>query len=610
MSLADTVRSFPRKPGVYLFKDAKGAVLYVGKAKRLRDRVRSYFVPGRDERPQVQFLLRRTADIAFIVTDTEKEALLLENTLIKEHRPRYNIHLRDDKSYISIRIGYDHESPGIMLTRHVRKDGARYFGPYDSGLAAREAIDVITRFLQVRTCTDREFANRVRPCLKYDIGRCTAPCVGKISRELYAEQVADAEFFLQGHSRELIRRLERQMKQVSEEQRYEDAARLRDAIAHLKGLIEGQKVVRHHGGDQDAVVLAHVKERAAICVLRVRAGTLIGRQIFPIGNMAGDDAQLVEEFLLQHYREELRIPSRLLLSHSVEGQAIIAQVLSERRGAKVSVTVPQKGEKRRLVELALTNAREAIVAQAARRDESDTLDRVGRKLGLSSAPSRIECLDISNLQGLEAVGSLVSFLDGEPDKKGYRIYNIQTISTPDDYGMMHEVLMRRFAAEDRAPERSGTAIDRPLPDLLLVDGGKGQLAVAQRVLEELSLEIPTAAIAKGEKKGHADRIFIPGRKNPLNFKRGSKELLFLMRVRDEAHRFGITAHRRRHGKQAIASPLDVIPGLGPKRRKVLLDRFGGLDGVRCATVEEIVAVPGISKDLAIRIHEWAQTMTS
>ncbi len=546
MSLSDRIKSFPRRPGVYLFKSAKGEVLYVGKAKRLRDRVRSYFGKSGDERPQVKFLIKRTADIECIVTDTEREALLLEHTLIKRHKPRYNIDLRDDKTYISIRIGAEHASPGISLTRRIKKDGALYFGPYDSATAAREAVDQITRYFQIRTCTDREFANRIRPCLKYDIGRCTAPCVGKVSSKDYAAQVDEAKMFLSGRSSELANLLKAKMREASESQKYEDASRLRDAIIMLEGVMEQQAVVRRKGGDHDAIAIARSGKNSAICIMQVRSGALIGQRSFTFAQSCEDERGALEEFLIQHYREGSKIPEKIYLQHKPEGAKAAADILSERRGAKVSISVPSRGEMARLVELARTNAIETLAIKAKQRTEADTLERLSRLLKVRGPLETIECVDISNLGGREAVGSLVAFTAGMPDKSRYRTYNIRTKDTPDDYAMMFETLSRRFRAEVGLRQTHKRYV--PPPDLLLIDGGKGQLAVAARALKECGMSIPVAAIAKGETRGHADQIFIPGRKNPLNLKRGSKELLLLMRIRDEAHRFGINAHRKRRLK--------------------------------------------------------------
>jgi excinuclease ABC subunit C len=401
----------------------------------------------------------------------------------------------------------------------------------------------------VRSCTDREFANRVRPCLKYDIGRCSGPCVERVTPEEYAEQVDEAIMFLSGRSRELISILERRMAEASDEERYEEAARFRDAVEMLRRLREKQAVVRHGGGDHDAVGLARQGTKAAICVLKVRGGSLVGRRSFFAGDPAGDEEKWLEEFLLQHYAEGAEIPPKIYLQARPSDAGALADLLSERRGGRVGVSVPTRGHTLRLVELARTNAMEALALAARSREAADVLERIGRALKLGHAPERIECVDISNLGGREAVGSIVAFSFGEPDKPNYRTYNIRTMETPDDYGMMYEVLSRRFRGD--VPLRGKDGARRPEPDLMLVDGGKGQLAIARRALRECGVSVPLAAIAKGEKKGHADRIFIPGRKNPLSFKRGSRELLLLMRIRDEAHRFGIKAHRRRRSKAAL-----------------------------------------------------------
>ncbi|MFH0799827.1 MAG: excinuclease ABC subunit UvrC [Pseudomonadota bacterium] len=542
MSLADKAKSLPRKPGVYLFKDAKGEVLYVGKAKDLRARVASYFVRGKDERAQIEFLLRRTKDIDSIVTDTEKEALFLENTLIKQHKPRYNVNLRDDKSYVSIRIGMEHPFPGICLTRRVKKDGALYFGPYNSAAAARAAVDSITRYFGVRSCSDTEFANRSCPCIRYDMSLCTGPCAEKISKGDYAARVEEAAMFLSGKSRELLRILSEKMRRASERQDYEDAARLRDVVDMLKGATEPQKVVRHGGGDRDAIGIARFGNGAAVCALTVKNGALVSKRIFYIPHSPSDESKIIEEFLLAHYRDGTEIPPLIAIPHRPESLPAIAEILSERRANRVKISVPSRGDLKNLVELAANNAREALAQRSERPDDVRVVEMLGKRLGAGHPADVIECVDISNLSGREAVGSLVAFVDGKPEKSRYRLYNIRTLATPDDYAMMHEVLSRRFKA-----------IDPPPPDILLVDGGKGQLAVAMRVMDELGLKLPLAAIAKGEKKGHADQVYIPGRKNPLNLKRGSKELLFLMRIRDEAHRFGISAHRKRRSKSFIGA---------------------------------------------------------
>lgn len=541
MDLIRQAAALPKLPGVYLFKDAYGKVLYVGKAKNLRQRVRSY-AKGRDERPQVVFLLRRTKALETIVTDTEKEALLLENTLIKQHRPPYNITFRDDKTYISIRVGTEHASPGIHLTRRVLRDGATYFGPYASAAAAREAVQRITQIFRLRTCSDTEFANRVRPCILYDIDHCTGPCVGRVTPQAYAVQVESARLFLSGKSRELVKRLTDTMQLASRAERFEEAARLRDAITLVREVLERQKVVIHRGGDYDAIGFADNHEHMAIAVLTVRGGTLLDQKVFGFERRAEDEQHLFSSFLVQRYAGRTDIPSKIVVPMTLPDRDALIDILTERRGTQVSLTTARRGIKAQMVKLAAKNAREFLAQRG---------DGLGQKLGVDSAARIIECLDISNLQGREAYGSLICFVEGKPAKDRYRLYTIRTLSTPDDYGMMREVLLRRFGGLARADRPESVVL--PSPDLLLVDGGKGQLNIAVKVLADIGVHnLPVAAIAKTKERERDDRVYIPGRKNPVTFRHGSPELLFLMRVRDEAHRFGITAHRRERRKTVFA----------------------------------------------------------
>ncbi|MBI4126677.1 MAG: excinuclease ABC subunit UvrC, partial [Deltaproteobacteria bacterium] len=550
MDLADQVSVLPHLPGVYLFKDGKGKVLYVGKAKDLRKRVASY-AKGRDERSQVVFLLRRTKNLETIVTDTEKEALLLENTLIKQHRPPYNITFRDDKTYVSIRIGTEHSSSGIHLVRRVVKDGATYFGPYASGTAAREAVQRITQIFRLRTCSDTEFANRVRPCILYDIGRCTGPCVGRVTPQAYAAQVEAARMFLSGKSRELVKQLTDQMQQSSRDERFEEAARLRDAITLVRDVLERQKVVVHRGGDYDAIGTAGDPEHMAMAILTIRGGTLLDQKVFGFERRVEDEHHLLSLFLVQRYAGRTDVPSEIVLPMTLPDRIALTDILTERRGTPVMLTTPHRGIKVQMVKLAAKNARE-FLAQRGDDQKSGTklLEHVGKKLGVDGAARIIECLDISNLQGREAYGSLICFVEGRPAKDRYRLYTIRTLSTPDDYRMMREVLLRRFGNLARADRPQSVVL--PPPDLLLVDGGKGQLNIATKVLADIGVHnLPVAAIAKGQSKGEDDHVYLPNRKNPVTFRHGSPELLFLMRIRDEAHRFGITAHRRRRGKVIV-----------------------------------------------------------
>lgn len=532
---------FPHAPGVYLFKNSKNEILYVGKAKDLKKRVSSYFA-GRDERPQIIFLLKKASQLEYIVTDSEKEALLLECTLIKKHQPHYNIDLRDDKNYISIRIDSKHDFPSISLTRKPRKDGASYFGPYTSSLAARTAVDEMTKFFQLRTCSDGEFANRMRPCLKYDIGRCTAPCVQMVTKAQYEQQVCEAVLFLKGNLNDLQDLLEQKMRNASEMKYYEDAARFRDALQHIHELHDSQKMVQHDGGDFDVLGVAQSKTMSVLCILLVRRGVVQEKLNFRLGASDATLAEMLSPFLLHHYKQSADLPPLILIPEELEEQNLLAEILTERAEHVVELRKPERGVKVELAELARKNAQELLPREEKQAEAiQQILARLQKKLLLAEIPRVIECVDISNLSGREAVGSLVCFEQGEPQKNRYRIYNIQTLDTPDDYQMMYETLLRRFES-----------MSLPPPDLLLVDGGKGQLNIALRVLADLGIsDQAVASIAKGRKENEADKIYLPGRKNHVGLKAKSAELLYLMRIRDEAHRFGITAHRKRRSKKLL-----------------------------------------------------------
>ncbi|MBI4237337.1 MAG: excinuclease ABC subunit UvrC [Deltaproteobacteria bacterium] len=521
-------------------KDTRGVVLYVGKANNLRARVTSYFRAAAQDRPHIPLLLRRVAAIETTVTDTEKEALLLEHTLIRKHRPRYNIIFRDDKSYVSVAVNLRHPFPGIFRTRKVVKDGAAYFGPFPSGLACKETIALVTRFFRLRTCRDHEFANRARPCLQYQIGRCTAPCVGFVAAEVYRAQVARALLLLKGQRNELTAHVEREMRAQASGEHFEEAARLRDLLRDVRTTIESQKVIRHGAADADFFGWAEAAGHGAVAVLERRNGH-VGERGGAAVVLGGDaPASLLASYLLQYYQPPRVPPAGIYLPFLPASAAEIGQLLTERRGHAVRLCVPRRGESVKLVHLAATNAavlcerrREQVVAG----DHLTTL--VGKALHLSGVPSVIECVDISNWQGDEAVAALVCFVDGTPAKQRYRHYKIQGPHEPNDYAMMHEVLARRLTGD----------ANPPWPDLLLVDGGKGQLQVAVRVLQELgAATLSLAAIAKPREGEPCDKIYLPGRKNPLPLRAGDPVLLLLQRLRDETHRFAITFHRKRFEK--------------------------------------------------------------
>ncbi|MFH1653926.1 MAG: excinuclease ABC subunit UvrC [Pseudomonadota bacterium] len=537
VELIEKIKSFPTKSGVYLFKDKKGDVIYVGKAKNLRSRVRQYFMKH-DERAQVEFLVKRAIDVEYIITDNEKEALLLENTLIKKYRPRYNIFLRDDKSYPSIRIGMEHPSPGIRMTRRVVKDGAQYFGPFASSASCREMYEQVIICCKIRSCSDNVFANRMRPCLEYDLGRCTAPCVNLISKDDYKKQLTDAIAILKGAKKDIQRRLKIEMKRASDAQDFEAAARFRDALSRMDEALEKQKVVGHGLGDADYIGIYEAEKKLVFVVLTVQAGLLTGKKEYLIMEISDKISEVMTSFIIQFYFGGT-IPPHIHTSHAPDRAKALKAILSDNAHHSVSISQPKIGYKKELVELAIKNAREYYDRKIKDVIAYDELGkRLQKKLELPNVPNLIECLDISNIQGKDAYGSLISFEYGEPNKLKYRLYSIRSVMEPNDYAMMEEVLNRRF--------HEGKNTLSP-PDLLLLDGGKGQLNIAKRVFDTLGLDLPIAAIAKG-KDGRQDEVYLPNRKNPVTLKRGTKELLFMMRVRDETHRFGIKAHRKKHQK--------------------------------------------------------------
>jgi excinuclease ABC subunit C len=599
----DRIKAFPASPGVYLMRNSADAVIYVGKAKNLRARVRSYLAPGRDGRYQIPFLMARVADIEYIVTDTEKEALILENTLIKRHRPRYNINLRDDKTYFSLRMDPREEFPRLTIIRRVTPDGARYFGPYSSASAARDALKQLYRLFPLRHYPLETCRRRGRPCLYYQLRQCSAPCQGLISREEYAALAEGAALFLEGKNRDLLKALKKRMEEAAAAEHFEAAARFRDLIRSVEITIEKQKMVTA-GGDMDALGYTRRENRFDIAILFIRGGNLIGGRNFSF-NWEMDDAEGIASFLNEYYNREVYVPEELLLPLRIPEPEALEELLSERRGKRVAIVLPRRGTKADLVRLAVKNAESAAEEGLRSREGVEgMLDGLKQRLHLANFPRRIECYDISNIQGRHAVGSRVVFMDGLPDRNGYRRYRIRGMEQADDYGMMRQVLSRRF---------TGSGSDDPLPDLILVDGGPGQLNVLTAVLAELGVAGPDAAsLAKSRVERGAEqedvlrsdeRVFLPGRKNPVVLRQNSAPLLLLARVRDEAHRFAITYHKKLRGRETMQPSVGGIPGVGEKRWKGLLKHFGSLKKLREATVEELMAVPGISRKIAEALRE-------
>ncbi len=591
------IRNFPDLPGVYLMKDASGEVLYVGKAAGLRSRVSSYFRPSGDNRPLIPRLISRVADIEYLVTDSEKEALILENNLIKKHRPRYNVYFRDDKTYSSIRIDPGERFPRPVLARRVRADGALYFGPYVAGRSLKNTLRFLQKVFPFRVCSDNVFRCRSRPCLYHQLDRCPAPCVGRISPEEYRRNIDGLVLFLRGRKREVIASLRRRMKRESEELRYEDAGRTLARIRAIEETLEKQKASRVESRDRDVIALEREGAAAVFQVLTIRSGKMLDGRAVYLDREFPDPAEALGSFLAQFYGGGRPLPDEIVIPFAPASPAALEEVFRDRKGRRVILTVPRRGMKSDWLKLAAKNAREALRSRRGRAAPARVLERLEKKLGLRRPPRVIECYDISNLGGREAAGAAAVLRDGEKYPPGYRRYRVAAGPDPDDYAMLAEVLRRRLRRAKR---------EESWPDLILVDGGKGQLNAALRVREEEGAGYPDlAALAKdrpspsGRRAG--DRVFIPGRKNPVSLRPGSPELLLLARVRDEAHRFAVAYHRRLRRKGGFRSPLDGVEGVGPVLRRRLLERFGSVKGVREAPVEDLCSVRGISRRLAERI---------
>ncbi len=605
------VETLPRRPGVYLMRDVSGAVIYVGKAVDLRSRVRSYFQPSSWENPKVRAIVSDIADLEFIVTDSELEALILEANLIKEHRPRYNVRLKDDKRYPYIKITWSDPFPKVFITRRMEQDGSRYFGPFTSSGAVHQTLDLLRKSFPYLTC-NREITGRdERACLYHDIKLCLGPCIGAVTQEEYRIMIRGLARFLEGRSDEVMADMEARMKAAAGALNFERAAALRDQLHAARQIVERQKIVSSISADQDVIAFAREDGDACVQVFFIRGGKLLGREYFVLeGTQDEDDRDVMAAFLKQFYEEAAYVPPEVLLPQRIEEAMIIEQWLRNKRGAKVTLRVPLRGKKRELVAMATENAAETLTAlrtqwQADAHKHEQALTELQEALQLATPPVRIECYDISTLQGSETVGSMVVFVHAVARKSDYRRFVVRGVEGQDDYASMREVLQRRFrrwqlATSDEmlgARDIKGWA---KLPDLLIVDGGRGQLNVACEVLEAFDLlgRVPVAGLAK-----RREEIFLPGRARPVLLLRNSQGLFLVQRVRDEAHRFAITHHRTRRRRGGIASQLDSVPGIGPARRNALLKTFGSLDKIRAASVEALAAVPGISRAIALTLKE-------
>jgi len=607
--LEATLKNLPDRPGVYLLKDARGDVLYVGKAQSLRHRVRSYWQKGPIVGPdghRIRGVIDRVADLEVTLTDSVSEALLLEANLIKRFRPRFNVRLKDDKSYPYIKVTLADDYPRIERTRKLVNDGSRYFGPYASASSVDESMNLVRRLFPFRTCTiDIREGERAlqRPCLLYHIKRCQGPCIEAISRADYRADIAQVELFLEGRQETLVRALRRDMAAASERTEYERAAALRDKIRAIERTMESQKMAAFARTELDLVGLSRQDNQAAIQLFAIRNGKTIGRDVFLLdAAREASDEEVLTSFLEQYYARATSVPREVYVPSTVSDGADLAGFLAGRRGGPVHIRVPRRGEKRELMALAMRNAGETLAREQARwlADQGKTLvalEGLADALGMTGPPLRIECYDISTFQGRESVGSMVVFEDGRPRSGEYRRFRIKSVTGPNDFASHQEVLRRRFRRARSGEEGSEEELRWKLPDLVIVDGGRGQVSAAKEVLDELGFhDLPLAGLAK-----EREELFLPGRPEPVLLPATSPALYLVQRIRDEAHRFAITYHRDLRAKSTVRSAFDDLPGVGPKRRRALLRVFGSVKRVRDAPVEQIAAVPGISRALAERI---------
>ena len=614
-ALAAYAAELPTEPGVYLMRGRRGEVLYVGKAKSLRARVRTYFGASHDGRVHITYLLRKVEKVDVVVTKTEKEAVILENTLIKKYKPPYNIIFRDDKTYLHVKLSVQDEWPRIYRVRRPAKDGSRLFGPYTSGLALRETLETLQRVFPLRTCSDHELKNRTRPCIEFEIGRCLAPCVGKVTQEQYGELVRQVDLYLSGRREELMRRLKEEMVESSEKQEYELAAQMRDRLQAIERTLEKQTVVSNDDVDQDVLATQDMGSELWIQVLFVRNGNVLETHGYALAKQGFELPEILSQFLVQYYSDERHpVPQEVLVPCAIEDEDPIREVLEERRGGRVQIAQPQRGHRKALLDMARRNAQEAI---AARYEASERQERVLRQLQedlkLPRLPRRIECFDISHMQGGNTAASMVCFVSGEPEKRLYRKFEVRGINPGDDYAAMSDVIARRYRkalggdSDEDVPEKDA------LPDLIMVDGGKGQLRMLEEVLKALGIgdrvDAPgRISLAKSRVQGAGnkaaefgrsdERVFVPGRSEPIVLQQDTAPLHLLAYLRDESHRFAITYHRKLRAKAKFRSALDDVVGVGKKRRTELLKHFGSVSAVKEASLEALEAAPGMNRRVA------------
>lgn len=623
------LRVVPEKPGVYIMKDAQNAVLYVGKANILRNRLRSYFGAANGMPPKIRRMVSQLADFEFIVTDTEAEALILENTLIKRYKPHFNARLKDDKTYPYLKIDLTEDFPRVYITRQVAQDGARYFGPFATASSVRRTMDLIKKLFPYRSCTKTITGKDPRPCLEYYIHRCVAPCSGLADKEDYAQVIRQVILFMEGNTEAVTRELRRKMTAAAEEMQFERAAALRDQIRGIDQVVEEQqaKVESNPGGDTDIIAMAQGTNETWVEVFFIRRGKLIGRDhFFMEGTQDEGPERVISHFIRQFYQSALVIPPTILLQYAPEDRELIRGWLKERRGGAVQLICPQRGQRKKLLEVVAENAVQGLAQHRVKwLSNSNVIQQamaeLQEELSLPAIPLRMECYDISHVQGTNLVGSMVVFQDGRPKPAHYRRFQIKSVAGVDDYASMQEMLRRRFKrlADARAEEMAGPPIEDDdtaaaaggkggggsgaawgiAPDLVIIDGGKGHLSAALEVLLELGLDdLPLAALAKEN-----EWLFVPHTSEPIALPRQSQGLYLVQRIRDEAHRFAVTYHRHLRSKSSLRSSIDLVTGIGPKRKRMLLRKFGSIQAIKDAPVDEIAAVPGLTRSLALRLKQ-------
>jgi excinuclease ABC subunit C len=589
--LENKLASLPAQSGVYLLKDAKDRILYIGKAKSLRPRVRSYFQASADHPVKTRLIVAKTVNLDYVITDTEKEALILENNLIKKHKPRYNVNLKDDKTYPYLKLTVAEEYPRLSIVRKVEKDKALYFGPFASAHAVRETLQIIYRLFPIRKCSQRTFRKRLRPCINFQLKRCLAPCCHDVEKQEYDRVVKKVLLFLRGQNRELVSYLTAEMEGESKNLDFERAALIRDQIQAVEKTLERQKIVSTRLIDQDIVSYFRKDSLVEVFIFFIRQGRMVGNQSFSFRRVTLEDEEVIGSFIAQFYRTGKFIPGEIIIPLRLDNQVTIEEWLTEKKGRKTKIIVPQRGDRKDLLHMAADNARQVWENRHSEEEKAlRTLEAMRQRLRLRQNPHTIECFDISNLFGNEAVGSMVRFENGEPVKQKYRRYKIKTVKHADDYGMMYEIVKRRLTRGLK---------DQTLPDLLVVDGGKGQLGVACQAMRELGVEdIDAIGLAKSRFQDLTrtpEKVFLPGQKDPLILTKHHSVLHLLQRVRDESHRFAIAYHRKLRQKKQTESVLDGIPGIGPRKKQNLLKHFGGLKKIQSASQEDLLAVSSISK---------------